>query len=125
MNHPNFIILYVDQPEASRDFYAGLLGMEPVEASPTFALFALKSGVMLGLWSKHTVEPASAVEPGASEIAVTLDNYGAVDNAHANLAGRGISILMPPKTLEFGRSFVATDPDGHRIRIFAPAMDDV
>ena len=56
---PNFTILYVDNPPASADFYAGLLGQQPVETSPTFALFALPSGLMLGLWSRHTVEPAA------------------------------------------------------------------
>ena len=48
MPTPNFIILYVDNPPASADFYAGLLGQPAAETSPTFALFALASGLMLG-----------------------------------------------------------------------------
>ena len=55
MPDPNFIILYVNDPMRSADFYAHLMEKQPVEASPTFAMFALDSGVMLGLWSKHTV----------------------------------------------------------------------
>jgi len=47
---PNFILLYVESPAASAAFYADLLGRPPVEASPTFAMFGLASGVMLGLW---------------------------------------------------------------------------
>ncbi len=56
MSHPNFIILYVSNPTTSAAFYERMLGQPPVEASPTFAMFALKSGVMLGLWARHTVE---------------------------------------------------------------------
>ena len=43
MADPNFIILYVDNPPTSTNFYAELLGKPPVESSPTFAMFALSS----------------------------------------------------------------------------------
>ena len=46
MPDPNFVIFYVDSPAASAAFYANLLGKPAVEASPTFAMFALESGVM-------------------------------------------------------------------------------
>ena len=36
MTAPNFIILYVDQPQRSGAFYSALLGRQPVETSPTF-----------------------------------------------------------------------------------------
>lgn len=38
MTDPNFVLLYVDRPEASADFYAGLLEKTPVERSPTFEI---------------------------------------------------------------------------------------
>ena len=43
--------------ERSGAFYGALLGRQPVETSPTFALFVLDNGFKLGLWSRHTVEP--------------------------------------------------------------------
>jgi hypothetical protein len=43
MTDPNFVILYVKDPSASAAFCADLLGHAPVEASPTFAMFALSS----------------------------------------------------------------------------------
>jgi len=49
MTHPDFTILYVDNPPASTEFYKALLGAEPVEASPTFSLFVLQNGMKLGL----------------------------------------------------------------------------
>ena len=49
MADPDFLILYVNSPAESVRFYADLLAKAPVESSPTFAMFALDSGVMLGL----------------------------------------------------------------------------
>ncbi len=118
----NFIILYVDSPLASARFYAGLLGHEPLESSATFAMFALPSGIMLGLWSRHTVEPTAGAAGGGAEIAMTVTDAAAVDAAHADWAARGLAIPQVPTDLDFGRTFVALDPDGHRLRVFAPAQ---
>jgi len=120
MTDPNFIILYVDSPAASAAFYARLLGREPVEASPTFAMIMLKPGLMLGLWSRHTVEPSAAAGGGGAEIAFTVADAAAVAATHADWQGRGAAILQAPVDLDFGRTFVAVDPDGHRLRVFCP-----
>ena len=113
----SFILLYVDNPAASAEFYAGLLGHAPVDASPNFVMFAIKDGLMLGLWSRHTVEPAAS-SGGGGEIAFTTDD---VDGTHAQWRDRGLVIAQPPTDLDFGRTFVALDPDGHRLRVFAPS----
>ncbi|CAO3355991.1 VOC family protein [Azospirillum palustre] len=115
----DFVLLYVDSPAASAAFYANLLGREPVEASPTFAMFKAGNGLMLGLWSRHTVEPA-ATAPGGGEIAFTVADEAAVHDLHADWSGRGLTILQPPTAMDFGHTFVAQDPDGHRLRVFAP-----
>ena len=120
MTHPNFVLLYVNSPATSARFYADLLGTEPVEASPTFAMFALESGVMLGLWSKHTVEPA-ATAAGGAELAFCVGGNDVVDATYANWCGRKLEIAQAPTTLDFGYTFVALDPDGHRLRVFAPS----
>ena len=115
-----FVLLFVDSPLASAEFYAGLLGAPAVEASPTFAMLPFGNGVMLGLWSRHTAEPRVTAAPGASEICfITPD----VDALHAEWAARGVPIAQPPVDLDFGRAFVALDPDGHRIRVFLPTPD--
>ncbi|CAO3352718.1 VOC family protein [Azospirillum melinis] len=115
----DFVLLHVDSPAASAAFYAELLGREPVEASPTFAMFKAGDGLMLGLWSRHTVEPA-ATAPGGGEIAFTVADEAAVRDLHADWSGRGLTILQPPTAMDFGHTFVAQDPDGHRLRVFAP-----
>ena len=117
---PNFVLLYVASPAASSAFYTDLLGRPPVESSPTFAMFALASGVMLGLWARDEVKPAAGGAAGASEIALALGDEDAVHALHADWSARGLKIAQPPTTMDFGRTFVALDPDGHRLRVFAP-----
>ena len=119
MSDPNFVILYVNSPTDRAAFYADLLGKAPVEASPTFAMFALESGTMLGLWAAHTVEPA-ATAAGGAEVAFAVDGDATVEAMHAGWRARGLPIAQPPTRMDFGFTFVATDPDGHRLRVFAP-----
>ncbi|HEY7610344.1 MAG TPA: VOC family protein [Alphaproteobacteria bacterium] len=120
MTEPNMIILYVESPAASAAFYASLLGKPPVEASPTFAMFEMNANTMLGLWSRATVAPA-ATQPGGGEIAFTLPDAAAVDAAHRQWQKQGLEIAQAPTEMDFGRTFVALDPDRHRLRVYAPA----
>jgi predicted lactoylglutathione lyase len=120
MAHPNFFILYVNDPAASAALYAQLLDRQPVEASPTFAMFALESGVMLGLWSRHTVKPEAAFTGCGAEVAFAVDSNEAVQAMHDGWKERGLPIVQAPVDLDFGFTFVATDLDGHRLRVFAP-----
>src|SRR5882724_8968280 len=111
---PNFVILYVDSPAASARFYAELLGRQPIEASPTFTMFALDSGVMLGLWLRSGVVPA-ATAPGGGELAFTVADAAAVQATHDAWRQRRIAIAQTPIRMDFGDTFVALDPDGHRL----------
>jgi predicted enzyme related to lactoylglutathione lyase len=89
-------------------------------APPTFAMFALQSAVMLGLWSQHTVEPTMKGAPGASELAVSVKDVQAVRDLYKEWGARKLRIAQAPTELDFGFTFVALDPDGHRLRVFAP-----
>ena len=120
MHTPNFVILYVDKPLESAAFYTALLGREPVEASPGFVLFALDKGFRLGLWLRQAVEPAATDKGGGAEIVFALDAPEAVDAIHAAWAARGLPIAQAPANVDFGRTFVALDPDGHRLRVYWP-----
>jgi len=81
-------------------------------------MFKLPSGTGIGLWSRHTVEPGAAAAGGGGELVFITAN---VDAVHADWVGRGLPIAQLPTELDFGRTFVARDPDGHRLRVFAPA----
>jgi catechol 2,3-dioxygenase-like lactoylglutathione lyase family enzyme len=119
MRTPHYTILYVADPAASARLYAGLLDAEPVDVSPTFSLFALDGGRVLGLWSKESVKPPSDAHGSASELAFRLADGAAVDALHADWRARGLRILQAPAQLDFGYTFTAADPDGHRLRVFA------
>lgn len=120
MSDPSIVILYVENPTVSASFYADLLGKTPVEASDSFAMFALECGMMLALWSRHTVMPA-ATGTGGGELMFPCRDVAALAALHADWAARGIAMLHPPVHAEFGDSFTAVDPDGHRLRVLVPA----
>ena len=119
MNHPDNLMLYVANPEASATFYAELFDIQPVEQSPTFALFILQSGLKLSLWSKHTVQPAPAKSGGGCEFSMRVETQDAVYALYAKWRDLKADILMAPAQLDFGWSFVIADPDGHRLRVYA------
>src|SRR5262249_28207285 len=120
MSNFSFVLLYVDNPPASASFYADLLDTKPVETSPTFAMLPLKADVMLGLWSRRTVEPIPSA-PGGGAIDYTVAGAAALETTHADWKQRGLPIAQAPTAMYFGHTFVALDPDGHRLRVFAPA----
>ena len=119
MPDPHFVLLYVQSPADSAAFYARLLGKPPVEASPTFAMFALDHGLMLGLWAAHAVQPPASAA-GGGELAIAVDGADAVRALHTQWQALGLTIAQAPTRMDFGDTFVALDPDGHRLRVFAP-----
>ena len=110
------ILLAVADPEASARFYSGLLGRRPLMAGPDRALFMMRSGRALGLMRRA---PADAGE--GRELEFPLDDPAAVEQAHIDCWDRGARILIPPTEMDPGRGFVARDPDGNRLRVFAAA----
>jgi catechol 2,3-dioxygenase-like lactoylglutathione lyase family enzyme len=119
MVEPNFVILYVESARESAAFYAELLGKGPAESSPNFAMFALSSGVMLGLWTRSNVKPAAS-PAGGGELAITVGDRAAVQALHEEWRRRKLRIAQEPTDMDFGFTFTALDPDGHRLRVFAP-----
>lgn len=121
INAIDLTLLYVESPTASAAFYAGLFGRGPAEAAPGFAMFVLPGGGKLGLWRRADVLPAAVAAPGAGELNFILPGKAAVEELHAAWAAQGIRILQPPTEMDFGYTFTACDPDGHRLRALFPA----
>ena len=121
MSNVSFILLYVENVARSAEFYSRLLDKPVPEASPNFALLPVGPGLMLGLWRRGDVAPPPQGGPGAGEIAVTLENDAAVEATHRRWAAQGAVIAQTPTHADFGYTFLALDPDGHRIRAFHPA----
>ncbi|MGY2196915.1 VOC family protein [Pseudomonas gingeri] len=121
MTDPNYFMLYVESPTVSVDFYRRLLGKEPLIDTPDFALFALDSGIKLGLWSASVVTPAVPHTGGGGEMAFNVGENAIVDELHEAWRELGVRIVQPPSTLGFGYAFVAVDPDAHRLRVYSPS----
>jgi catechol 2,3-dioxygenase-like lactoylglutathione lyase family enzyme len=117
----SFVLLYVANPVASAAFYEGLLGKPPIDVAPTFAMLPLNDRVKLGLWLRSDVAPAATVAPGGNEIAFTVPDASAVHATYSDWCERGLQIAQQPTAMDFGHTFVALDPDGHRLRVFAPS----
>jgi hypothetical protein len=92
MTDPNLIILYVDSPATSAAFYADLLGKQPAEAATG----------------------------GGGEIAFAVEGADTVRAMHADCSRHGLRVTPAPTEMDFGHCFGTLDPDGHRLRVFAP-----
>ncbi len=113
-------ILYVDDPMKSAAFYEKLLRAAPVEASPGFAMFALTPPTMLGLWKRADVKPAPTAPTGSNEVGFQVETDPTVDQFFASAKEIGAAVLQEPTHLDFGYTFTVADPDGNRLRVFAP-----
>ena len=117
----NFVLLYVQDPDASSAFYKELLNRPIVQSSPKFAMLPLGKEVMLGLWQREDVQPHADKETGGAEVAFAVADADAVRATYDAWKARGLKIAQAPTAMNFGHTFVALDPDGHRLRVFAPA----
>ena len=122
MSDVGFIIVYVDNVAASEAFYAALLGRPAVESSSTFAMLPAAPGLMLGLWRRDGVKP-DATSAGGAEIAFPVADAAEVDAKFADWRARGVKIAQEPTAMDFGYTFVALDPNGQRLRVFAPSAN--
>ena len=98
---PNSIILYVADVDLSTAFYSRILGRGPQETFEGFAVFALSRAVTLCLQEAAAIEPAAEPHVGGSELSLS------------------VPMMLEPTELDFGYTFVAVDPDGHRLRVCA------
>lgn len=120
MKAPDMTILYVRDVAASARFYADLFDLAPDLETPRFTSFTLPGGHHLALWSGYEGRPAPVADEGTptSELGVALPGAPqSVDEAHADWAARGLEIVEAPHDAPFGRTFVARDRDGNRLRV--------
>lgn len=121
MKTPDMTILYVRDVAASTEFYRELFDRTPVFDTPHFVSFVLDDGHQLALWSgpdEHTSLPVAATQVATSELCITLGGGPeAIDATYRGFLDSSVEILEPPHDAVFGRTFVAADPDGNRLRV--------
>lgn len=116
MTNPNLVVLYVEDTKASAAFYERITGAVPNAAGPNFTALQF-GGLMLGLWNKKAAFPPVEVEGTASEIGFMVKSADEIDALYARWQAAGIPIAQELVTRDFGPTFVALDPDGHRLRV--------
>jgi Glyoxalase/Bleomycin resistance protein/Dioxygenase superfamily len=121
MSLPHFVLLYVKEPQVSAALYARLLDRQPLDSSPNFVMFELSPDLRLGLWACRDVQPAPGGAADTGELAMAVATNEEVEALCADRKRKGVTILQEPVTMDFGRTFLAADPDGHRLRVFCPA----
>ena len=116
----NLVVLYVEDPKASAQFYADFHGLTPMALSDGFSSLTTDTGLTHGLWRKATAHPPAEGGPGSAEIGIMAAGEGGVEALYSRVKQDGMTILQPLVTAAFGPTFVIADPDGHRIRVCQP-----
>jgi predicted enzyme related to lactoylglutathione lyase len=110
-------IVYVNDAPAAARFYGDLLGMSPSFETPGYITFDLGPGADLALWSGQ-FENLSPDVSRTSEVCLAIDGGSdQLDAIYRQWQSKGITILKEPHDAGFGRTFLAADSDGNRIRV--------
>ena len=116
----NYLLLAVKSPAESAKLYTQLLGVEPVENSPTFVLYVLSNGIKIGLWLASDIAPTPK-PAGGIEISFSEAGRDAVLRTYEAWRALGVKVVQEPTDMPFGFTFVVEDADGHRLRPFVLA----
>ena len=60
----------------------------------------------------------------AGEVAFCVAKKSLVDSTYQAWVAKGLSILQTPVEMDFGDTFAARDPDGHRLHVFAASAGE-
>lgn len=118
MSNLNYLLLAVSNPRESAEVYTRVLGAPPVENQSTFVLYALPSGIKVGLWSRDDMQPVPR-PAGGVEVSLSEETREAVLETYSRWKQWGLNVVQEPTDMDFGFTFVAEDRDGHRLRSFA------
>ncbi|UYL10293.1 VOC family protein [Bdellovibrio sp. SKB1291214] len=117
---PNLMLFYVKDPIASQKFYENIFMQKPAAAFPTYVAFQFPNGLTFSLWSTQAKDFVSDGSGHRSELAFMVSDEDQVRALHDKWKTQGIKIEQDLKKAVFGLTFVALDPDGHRIRVCIP-----
>ncbi|MEV0646368.1 VOC family protein [Phytomonospora sp. NPDC050363] len=110
-------IVYVTDAPAAARFYGELLDLKPSLETPSYIAFDLGPGADLALWADR-FDGLTPDVPRTSEICLAVDGGSTeIDAIHERWRAKGVTILHGPQDAMFGRTFLAADPDGNRIRV--------
>lgn len=112
-------VLYVVNIETSQKFYSEIFECKGQVLSPTFVSFALDTDITVQLKQLDHVSPSADITGGGTELSLVAKSQEALHTLYNQWRAKGVQFLQTPTELVFGLTFVAIDPDGHRVRVFA------
>ncbi|OGT46875.1 MAG: glyoxalase [Gammaproteobacteria bacterium RIFCSPHIGHO2_12_FULL_41_20] len=120
MLNPNLVLFYVKNPIESASFYEKIFEQRPVATFPTYVAFTFSNGFTFSLWSIQAKDFVSTGSGSRSELAFMVSDDNEVRRLRDHWKKLGVSIEQDLHEAVFGLTFVALDPDGHRIRVCIP-----
>ncbi len=113
---PNLQLIYVSDIERSTTFYKTIFEADPVFSRPRYVAFSAGGEALFAIWTGGTIPDITA--PRFSEIGIMLPSNEDVDRLFKKWQRNpDIKIVQEPCTEVFGLTFLASDPDGHIIRV--------
>lgn len=117
--------IMVDDMAVMVRFYRDVLGFDIKEEEDTTNVFLEKDGTLFLLYRKTDFEEMTSKKfsycggvNGHYEIALSVDNYAAVDKAFREVTEAGAKPVMEPTTKPWGqRTCYVADPEGNLIEI--------
>ena len=106
-------------------FYRDVLGFEIQEDENTSNVYLEKDGTLFLLFRRSDFEKMTGRRfsyadniNGHYEIALSVEDYAAVDSAYQDMLAKGAVSVMPPTTEPWGqRTCYIADPEGNLIEI--------
>lgn len=120
MLNPNLVLFYVKDPIESAAFYEKIFEQQPVAAFPTYVAFRFSNDFTFSLWSTQAKDFVSLGSGNRSELAFMVSDENKVRSLRDRWGKLGVVIEQDLHEAVFGLTFVALDPDGHRIRVCIP-----
>lgn len=117
---PNLVLFYVKNPIESAAFYENIFSTKPVALFPTYVAFSFPNGFTFSFWSTSATNFLSEGTGHRSELAFMVEEEQKVQELYDGWRKLGITIEQDLHEAVFGLTFVALDPDGHRIRVCIP-----
>jgi lactoylglutathione lyase len=117
--------IFVEDMAVMVRFYRDVLGFEIKEDENTSNVFLEKDGTLFLLYRRTDFEKMTSSHfnyapkiNGHYEIALSVENYAAVDEAYAEVVSKGGKSVLKPTTEEWGqRTCYVSDPEGNLIEI--------
>lgn len=117
---PNLVLFYVKNTEISALFYEKVFSTKPVAVYPTYAAFSFDNGFNFSLWSTQAKNFVSGGTGHRSELSFMVNDEKTVRELCQKWKELGVTIEQDLHEAVFGLTFVALDPDGHRLRVCMP-----